>query len=102
MDINDFKTEPTKKRHGGYRPGSGRPKRMDEQQVIEKLHPMADQAFRTLEAKLREGDLNALKLFMQYYLGLPTQKVESKIEGQLNQVNVEVVRPQTELLKKVG
>jgi hypothetical protein len=84
----------TKGKWGGKRPNqTGRPKRMDEQAIIEKLTPMSESAFKVLASKIKEGDLNAVKLFMSYYLGMPTQKVESKIEGQLNQVSIEVVKP---------
>lgn len=83
-----------KGKHGGARPNSGRPKRMDEQAIIEKLTPMAETAFKVLQQKILEGDMVAIKLYMSYFLGMPTQKVESKIEGQLNQVSVEVVRPE--------
>ena len=87
-----------KGKHGGPRPNSGRPKRMDEQAIIEKLTPMSEIAFKVLEQKIREGDMIAIKLYMSYFIGLPTQKIESKIEGQLNQLSVEVVRP--ELVKE--
>ena len=94
MNIqNDIKPE-EKKTRGGARPGSGRPRRMDEQAIIEKLTPMSEIAFKVLGDKIREGDMNAIKLYMSYFLGMPTQKVESKIEGQLNQVSIEVVKPQ--------
>jgi hypothetical protein len=93
------KIEPKAKgKHGGPRPNSGRPKRMDEQAIIEKLTPMAETAFRVLAQKIAEGDMIAIKLYMSYFVGLPTQKIESKIEGQLNQLSVEVVRP--ELVKE--
>ena len=87
-----------KGKHGGPRPNSGRPKRMDELAIIEKLQPMAETAFRVLAQKIAEGDMIAIKLYMSYFIGLPTQKIESKIEGQLNQLSVEVVRP--ELVKE--
>jgi hypothetical protein len=90
--------EDKKKGRGGFRPGSGRPRRMDETEIIKKLEPMAATAFKVLESKIKDGDMNAIKLYMQYFLGLPTQKIENKIEGQLNQVSVEVVRP--ELVKE--
>jgi hypothetical protein len=90
--------EDKKKGRGGFRPGSGRPRRMDEAEIIKKLEPMAATAFKVLESKIKDGDMNAIKLYMQYFLGLPTQKIENKIEGQLNQVSVEVVRP--EILKE--
>ena len=90
---NDIK-QPEKKSRGGFRPGSGRPKRMDEQAIIEKLTPMAETAFKVLEQKILEGDMIAIKLYMSYFIGLPTQKVEQKIEGQLNSVKIDVVKPQ--------
>ena len=86
--------EDKKKGRGGFRPGSGRPRRMDEAEIIKKLEPMAATAFKVLESKIKDGDMNAIKLYMQYFLGLPTQKIENKIEGQLNQVSIEVVKPQ--------
>lgn len=81
-------------KNGGWRPGSGRKKRMEEEQIIDKLSPMEEAAFNMLRRKIDEGDMKAVQIFMNYYMGLPTQKVESKIEGQLNQVSVEIVRPQ--------
>jgi len=85
---------------GGARPGAGRPRRMDEQQIIEKLQPMADTAFRILHEKVAQGDMKAIQLYMQYFIGLPTQKVESKIEGQLNQVQIEVIKPNLQALEE--
>lgn len=100
LEIQDKTKIETKAKgkHGGPRPNSGRPKRMDEQAIIEKLTPMAETAFKVLEQKILEGDMVAIKLYMSYFIGLPTQKIESKIEGQLNQLSVEVVRP--ELIKE--
>jgi hypothetical protein len=83
---------------GGKREGQGRKSRMQEHEIIEKLQPMAQRAFAILAEKIDEGDMKALTIFMQYFIGLPTQKIESKIEGQLNQVSVEVIKP-TELVK---
>lgn len=94
-----YKTGKAKTSWGGKRPNqTGRPKRMDEQAIIEKLTPMAETAFKVLAQKIAEGDMIAIKLYMSYFVGLPTQKIESKIEGQLNSVSVEVVRP--ELVKE--
>lgn len=93
------KIEMRKSKRGGARKGAGRPKRMDEQAIIEKLTPMSTTAFAKLNEKILEGDMNAIKLFMQYFIGLPTQKIESKIEGQLNQVSVEVLKPEVKLEK---
>jgi hypothetical protein len=91
----ESKQDKPKYKWGGKRPNqTGRPKRMDEAAIIEKLTPMAETAFKVLNQKILDGDMNAIKLYMSYFLGMPTQKVESKIEGQLNQVSIEVVKPQ--------
>lgn len=91
-----------KSKRGGARPGSGRKRRMEEHEIIEKLTPMADIAFKVLRDKVAEGDMKAIQIFMNYFIGLPTQKIESKIEGQLNQVSVEVVKPTAQPLEKVA
>ena len=93
------KIEERKSKRGGARPGAGRKRRMEEHEIIEKLTPMATTAFQVLNTKIAEGDMKAIQLFMQYFIGLPTQKIESKIEGQLNQVSVEVVKPEIKLEK---
>lgn len=93
QEISKTEQKP-KGKWGGPRPNSGRPKRMDEQAIIEKLTPMAETAFKVLNQKILDGDMNAIKLYMSYFLGMPTQKVESKIEGQLNSVKIDVVKPQ--------
>lgn len=88
--------ETRKSKKGGARPGAGRKRKMEEHEIIEKLSPMAPLAFQTLEECLRNKDLKAVQIFLNYFIGMPTQRVENKIEGQLNQVSVEVVRPQVE------
>ena len=84
---------------GGKRDGSGRKSRMTEHEIIERLEPMADTAFKVLKQKISEGDIKAIQIFCQYYIGLPTQKIENKIEGNLNQVQVEVIKPNVEVLE---
>ena len=82
-----------KKKKGGARPGAGRKRRMEEHEIIERLTPMADIAFKVLKEKVADGDIKAIQIFMSYFIGLPTQKIENKIEGSLNSVSVEVVKP---------
>lgn len=78
---------------GGKREGAGRKRRMEEYEIIEKLQPMAEIAFNVLREKIADGDMKAIQIFMSYFIGLPTQKIESKIEGNLNSVSVEVIKP---------
>ena len=91
MNSQDISSE--KKRHGGSRPNAGRKRRMEEYEIIEKLQPMAEIAFNVLREKIADGDMKAIQIFMSYFIGLPTQKIESKIEGNLNSVSVEVIKP---------
>ena len=84
--------QPIKKKNGGARPGAGRKRKMEEHEIIERLSPMSDIAFKVLKEKIADGDMKAIQIFCSYFIGLPTQKIESKIEGQLNQLSVEVVQ----------
>jgi len=88
-----------KSKRGGAREGAGRKRRMEEHEIIQRLEPMADTAFKVLKQKISEGDMKAIQIFCQYFIGLPTQKIENKIEGNLNQVQVEVIKPSIEVLE---
>lgn len=85
--------EKRKENRGGWRPGSGRKKKLEEEEIIMKLDPMANDVFAKLHEKIKEGDMKAIQLFCAYYIGLPTQKIESKIEGNLNQIAIEIIKP---------
>lgn len=85
--------EKRKETRGGKRPGAGRKTKASEEEVQEKLHPMAKDFYLKLHERIKEGDLKALQLFAAYYIGLPTQKIESKIEGNLNQIAIEIIKP---------
>lgn len=87
-------TDEKKKGRGGFRPNSGRKRRMEEAEIINKLSPFEDVAFQKLRERIEANDIKALQIYFQYYLGQPTQRVESKIEGNLTSIAVEVVRPQ--------
>jgi len=89
-----------KDKRGGKREGAGRKRRMEEHEIIAKLEPMADMAFKVLRDKVMQGDMKAIQIYLQYFIGLPTQKIESKIEGQLNQVQVEVIKPNVQILEE--
>ena len=90
MEMNNQ----NKSRHGGKRVGAGRKRKIEESELIEKLSPLEDIAFQKLGERIKANDIKALQIFFNYYLGLPAQKVEQKIEGNLQQINVEIVRPQ--------
>ena len=85
--------EKRKETRGGKRPGAGRKTKASEEEVMERLHPMAKDFYNKMHEKIIEGDMKALQLFAAYYIGLPTQKIESKIEGNLNQIAIEIIKP---------
>ena len=82
-----------KRKWGGARPGAGRKSKLAEDELMQQLNPMASDFFIKLHEKIKEGEIKALQLFAAYYIGLPTQKIESKIEGNLNQIAIEIIKP---------
>ena len=96
--MNNQNISIVKGKRGGAREGAGRKRRMEEHEIIERLSPMADLCFNTLKDRIEQGDMKAVAVFLSYYIGLPTQKIESKIEATLNSVSVEVITPH-ELVK---
>jgi hypothetical protein len=60
----------------------GRPPKTEELALIERLSPMDDLALKLLNDKLEEGDMLALKMFMEYRWSKPKQEVS--VEGGLN------------------
>jgi hypothetical protein len=83
-----------KKTRGGKRPGAGRKRKMEESELITKLSPLEDLAFQKLGERIQANDIKALQIFFNYYLGLPAQKIQQTLEGNLSTVAVEVIRPQ--------
>jgi len=73
---------------GGARQGAGRKSKAEETKLIERLSPMEDKALEMLETLLDNGDFNALKLYMEYRYGKPTQKVESDSNVNLTGINL--------------
>jgi hypothetical protein len=66
---------------GGSRENAGRKRKSDELELIARLSPMDDKALKLLDDKLDEGDMSALKMFMEYRWSKPNQKVS--VDGDL-------------------
>jgi hypothetical protein len=66
---------------GGARENAGRKRKTDEIALIERLSPMDDLALKLLNDKLEEGDMAALKMFMEYRWSKPKQEVS--VDGDL-------------------
>jgi hypothetical protein len=76
---------------GGPRPGSGRPKRKTEEELLERLSPLEPLWYEAMEANLRKKDMKAVELYTKYFFGEPVKRVESKIEGSISGLTVEVI-----------
>jgi hypothetical protein len=66
---------------GGSRENAGRKPKADEIALIARLSPMDNLALKLLNDKLEEGDMAALKMFMEYRWSKPRQEVA--IDGDL-------------------
>lgn len=59
--------------HGGKRDGAGRKPKADEQELIDKLSPLEESAFKALTNALSEEKPWAVKMFMEYRYGKPKE-----------------------------
>ena len=66
---------------GGARENAGRKPKSEELALIARLSPMDDLALKLLNDKLEEGDMAALKMFMEYRWSKPKQEVS--VDGDL-------------------
>lgn len=67
------------KEHGGKREGAGRKPKADELKLIERLDNIIDkdEAIKTLKDLIKDGNFNALKLYMEYRFGKPKETIEN-------------------------
>jgi hypothetical protein len=68
---------------GGARPGAGRKSKADEIKYLEEMDktmPVKD-VFEKLAALVEGGDTNAIKIWLNYRLGLPKQTMELDHRG---------------------
>lgn len=64
---------------GGKREGAGRKSKSDEATLVAKLTPYDDVAMKALIDAVRDNQGWAIKLFMEYRHGKPTQTVNNNI-----------------------
>ena len=83
--------------HGGVRKGQGRPAKADEQQLIERLTPLSNDAYKALSDSLKDGQGWAVKLFMEYMYGKPKQQIENT---NINYNTQDLTEKEIELLRK--
>jgi hypothetical protein len=80
-----------KGKRGGKREGSGRKPKSEEKALLERLHPMADSAFRQLETAIKSGEQWAVKLWFEYSYGKPQQFVDHTTRGKT--IRITLPRP---------
>ena len=83
--------------HGGKRPNSGRKSKIDEIKLIERLTPMADDAYKALHEGIKSGSVHFVKLFFEYYVGKPKQMIEAEIKtDELSKTVLEFIKTKEE------
>tara|TARA_R110002096_G_scaffold222166_1_gene411013 strand:+ start:236 stop:511 length:276 start_codon:yes stop_codon:yes gene_type:complete len=71
-----------RKNNGGVRPGSGRPTKVKEENVLENINLYIDKHEAILllkELMFDEKNLKALTLYMKYVYGVPTKTVDLNV-----------------------
>jgi len=95
--INHFlpymKEEVKISKRGGIREGSGRKPKAAEIALAEKMDLVApcEQVLTALYHKVLEGDTQAIKLWLNYRLGMPVQRVEQETKVDINSFNIKDV-----------
>ena len=78
-----------RKNNGGARAGAGRPPKITEIKLIEKLSPLEDSAFEALKNGLETGDFPFVKLYFEYRFG----KAKDSLDITTNGENISSVAP---------
>lgn len=70
--------------HGGARIGGGRKPKADEIKIIEQMDAIAvpEDAWRALWGKCQDGDIQAIKCWLNYRFGMPKQVLDVTSQGE--------------------
>ena len=68
-----------KPKRGGAREGAGRKSKDEELKIIERLDNIidSDEVIESLKALIKEGNFNAIKLYLEYRYGKPKETIET-------------------------
>lgn len=71
-------------KNGGKREGAGRPPKILEIKLIEQMDAVCvpSEVWEALLFKIKQGDTQAIKLWLSYRLGLPKQQIDVTTNGQ--------------------
>lgn len=81
------------KQNGGRRPGAGRKPKAAEIALAQQMDKVApcEQILNALYHKVLDGDTAAIKLWLNYRLGMPVQRVEQDTKVDINSFNIKDV-----------
>ena len=71
-----------RRKFNGGNKNAGRKPKAEEIKLIERLSPMANDAYKALWDGVKDGDYNFVKLFFAYYAGSPKQQVDVTSDGE--------------------
>jgi hypothetical protein len=93
QNISFMQDEVKISKRGGVREGSGRKPKAAELALAEQMDKVApcEQVLNALYHKVLEGDTAAIKLWLNYRLGMPVQRVEQETKVDINSFNIKDV-----------
>tara|TARA_R100001377_G_scaffold62422_1_gene38274 strand:- start:58 stop:330 length:273 start_codon:yes stop_codon:yes gene_type:complete len=76
-------------KHGGHRNGAGRKPKAQEQQLIERLDSIIDEdeVLQVLKQLIKDGDLRAVQLYLNYRRGKPKDTMDLNTSGESLGIN---------------
>ena len=93
QNISFMQEEVKISKRGGIREGSGRKPKAAELALAEQMDKVApcEQVLNALYHKVLDGDTAAIKLWLNYRLGMPVQRVEQETKVDINSFNIKDV-----------
>jgi len=93
QNISFMQDEVKISKRGGVREGSGRKPKAAELALAEQMDKVApcEQVLNALYHKVLDGDTAAIKLWLNYRLGMPVQRVEQETKVDINSFNIKDV-----------
>ncbi len=81
------------KKHGGARPNSGRLKKAEVISLIDKMDAVLipDEVWSSLADKVKDKDVNAIKVWLGYRYGMPKQVIDQNSNVNINNFDLKDV-----------
>lgn len=78
---------------GGKREGAGRKPKEHSEELIEKLSPLEDVAFKAMKHGIESGDYKWTKLYFEYRYGKPVQFEPSYPDEEVTGITLTIIEP---------